>query len=316
MPKQIDHFFSMPILLKLALITLTFSLLVAIIIGSCFYAKLSTEQAVQASAIVTSGDFSQTNREILSSLGTYGDFMGGTLNPLISFMGLVASLIALFYIKKTYDKQNEEVEILKREQSQTLITESLLLAEKTLENFLPHWMSQYTTEGDNRETFKSQFDDLIENPINTLTRSENITIEILNVFHILNLIGETNRHGDFNSVRNQPHATILLHRLFAKAYTNNILIIIIITEKHRDDDFFRTAYQNIAATKLLQRISTERIKDLLKAPEDPTSSISTTIAQNKNHLASKFLESAKNYNEDAFGTNTDLLKLVREHPNA
>ncbi|QCG49880.1 hypothetical protein [Aeromonas schubertii] len=51
--------------------------------------------------------------------GTFGDFIGGTLNPIFSFLGLISLLITLHLQRKTLDLSIEELRLSRAELKQT-----------------------------------------------------------------------------------------------------------------------------------------------------------------------------------------------------
>lgn len=65
--------------------------------------------------------------------GTFGDFVGGTLNPILSFLGLIALLLTLVLQNKQLKISSRELRLSRREMSQTRheIKRSAAAQEKT-----------------------------------------------------------------------------------------------------------------------------------------------------------------------------------------
>jgi len=94
-------------------------LLLSIVVFSFAIENLSKQQRASVEAPTSAGSLTEKSHEVqkfipMSTLGTFGDFVGGTLNPILSFLALLALLLTLAIQIRELKETRRELELSRR----------------------------------------------------------------------------------------------------------------------------------------------------------------------------------------------------------
>lgn len=247
-----------------------------------------------------------------SDWGTFGDFMGGTLNPLFAFLSLIAIIYTITIQTQELEYSREELKATKEE-----LEKSRIAQEEQSDSFKMQNISI------KQQTFENTFFKLLE--------------------HHNELIGELYKEIEKDGLgRIFIHGEELVESL--KKHNKNIVKTYFMTlyqilkfvdkqnEKFKDEDFFNAKlYTNIIRATLDDGILSlltingviegfEKYKVMIEKYEvlehlnvdSIPLKINSRIANIKRDLKEEMLEILCLYKNEAFGKNSDLIELVQK----
>lgn len=147
--------------------------------------------------------FPYISNDYISNWGAFGDFVGGTLNPLLTFISICLLLYTLYQNKKSLDFNSEELALSRKAQQDTANAQILIQQTQSLQQFdsfffsLLNQIKNYESDMQKRESLDKIYESIFIkihdanfNSVNALDKKYELNSYFLSIFEIVRNIYE------------------------------------------------------------------------------------------------------------------------------